>query len=58
MQNALRKCSMKSKKLLFSIFVIVVLALCALLPMPNPRQTNEADIIANGRYIWGNKNAD
>lgn len=49
---------MKSKKLLFSIFVIVVLALCALLPMPEVRQTNEADIIANGRYIWGNENAD
>lgn len=53
MQNALRKCLMKLKTLLFSIFVIVILALCALLPMPNPRQTNEADIIANGRYIWG-----
>lgn len=49
---------MKSKKLLFSIFVIVILALCAFLPMPNPRQTNEADIISNGRYISEVENAD
>lgn len=49
---------MKSKKLLFSVFIIVILALCALLPMPEARQTNEADIIAHGRYIWGSENAD
>lgn len=49
---------MKLKKLLFSIFVIAILALCALLQIPEVRQTNEADIIAHGRYIWRDENAD
>lgn len=52
---------MKSKKLLFSAFiasVFFILTLCALFPMPEARQTNEADIIAHGRYIWGDENAD
>lgn len=52
---------MKSKKLLFSAFiasVFFILTLCALFPMPEVRQTNEADIIKNGRYISEVENAD
>lgn len=51
---------MKSK-VIFSLFIasiVIVMAYCAFMPMPEVRQTNEADIIKNGRYISEVENAD
>lgn len=46
---------MNSKNLLFSLLItliLFVLIFCMIMPMPVTRQTNEPDIIKNGRYYF------